>query len=370
LSTGKEEEKSKSSKHIMRADSLLYLLTNVVNAVAIAFTVVSWIFVCYFRNKPIVAMAQPPMLAMLCFGVLVFVTGGILMAIVRYPRSNPNTTMDSFNIYCMLSIFFTWVGYFTIMTTLMCKLYRVYKVMQFRRGQKILARHVLGPFLLTMLVAVGACIALEITYPSDYEFLDIETETYGYCSQFDTYLILQNVLEFPIQIAILVFAWKLRNVNEEIGESRRIFHLSCLYIGITIIRLSIISLVDIYDVFRLEQKLKIYVVTVLGMLYSFLFMTASIGFLILPRMYYVRYEYVHGHLPENIAMIGRGQVRVTPVIKPTAAIHRTTTATATTTTERSTAIANMPTMSAPSTVHIPEEVNNDCKEETIEIDAV
>lgn len=43
---------------------------------------------------------------------------------------------------------------------------------------------------------------------------------------------------------------------------------------------------------------------------TFLNIMATFGFLIFPRMYYVRYERIHGHLPESIKMIGTGRVHV------------------------------------------------------------
>jgi hypothetical protein len=66
------------------------------------------------------------------------------------------------------------------------------------------------------------------------------------------------------------------------------------------------------------------VFTIQHVLYSF----SAIGFIILPRMYYVWYEHRHGHLPENVVMIGRGTTTVRGINRVT----RTTAATTATTT--------------------------------------
>ena len=133
--------------------------------------------------------------------------------------------------------------------------YRVYRVVQCRRGKMVLARQVVCPLLLLLQVALATTVTLELIYPPDFQII----QTYGYCYPLGSieskaHTIGQIVLEIPLQIAILLFAWKLRNLNETIGESRRIFHLSCFQLGIWIIHWAIQFLVVRANVFGLEAN--------------------------------------------------------------------------------------------------------------------
>merc|ERR1719162_1581435 len=77
---------------------------------------------------------------MICFGILTVAVSLIFQLIV------PSSTAP-WIIFCSLNVWFNYIGYNTILTTLLCMLYRVHKVMRMRRGQTILPRHVLGPFI-------------------------------------------------------------------------------------------------------------------------------------------------------------------------------------------------------------------------------
>ena len=151
---------------------------------------------------------------------------------VAFPKSKTKPpTIDDPTKYCRMSTWFLALGVITVM-------YRVYRAVQFCRDKMILARQVLCPLLLLMTVALGTTIVLELMYLPDYQII----ETYGYCYPLGSieskaHTIGQIVLEIPLQIAILMFAWKLRNLNETIGESRRISHLSCFQLGAWIIYL-------------------------------------------------------------------------------------------------------------------------------------
>jgi len=55
-----------------------------------------------------------------------------------------------------------------------------------------------------------------------------------------------------------------------------------------------------------------------------LYSISTIGFIILPRMYYVWYEHRHGHLPENVVMIGGGTTTVRGINRVTGNTTATT----------------------------------------------
>ena len=113
-----------------------------------------------------------------------------------------------------------------------------------------------------------------------------------------------------LNISVLLFAWKLRHVSEEIGCSRKIF-LVCCFIVITNVVYPAVNY-SVASAEGIDDTKKYYINFVARLLINLLDPMATIGFLILPRMYYVWYEKTHGHLPESVTMIGTGRVHVKP----------------------------------------------------------
>ena len=113
-----------------------------------------------------------------------------------------------------------------------------------------------------------------------------------------------------LNISVLLFAWKLRHVSEEIGSSRKVFLLCCFIAIDHAVDLAILFLV--VDTDGIEDTKKYNIVFITTDLADFLTIMATFGLLIFPRMYYVWYQRIHGHLPESVTMIGTGRVHVKP----------------------------------------------------------
>ena len=294
----------------------LVSINSVLVVVATLCIVASWIFVYCFRNRPIVAMGQPLMLAVLCFGALL-ITVGMIFQVVLWFDAGSKDTID-LDICCSLIIWLQYIGNIIILTILLCKLYRTFKVVQFRRGQKILPRHVFGPFLVIVLLFIGILIAWEIVYPIHYVIIPYpgETEDVGVgCVSINEKgsIIFETTLLVVVTLLIIGIMWlacKIRNINEEIGDSRRIFRLLLLMLINSILYNTVINIVYRTNISGLGTLGRSSIVFTANILVNFVFVMGSIGFLILPRMYYVWYERVHGHLPESVQMFGGGQVRV------------------------------------------------------------
>lgn len=236
-------------------------------------------------------------------------------------------TLDRF---CSVSDWMYFMGNVTVLTILLCKLYRTHKVVQFRRGQKVLARHVFGPFILSIFVATGIMIASEILHPHDHLILYYgddpnEIVTFAHCPacpdfhqlSIYVYLIWIKIFFFwLLQIAVLVFAWKLRTVNEELGDSRRILWL--IFLNTTIYSITYAANYSIcYGFEELDLMKGSSIMVVVWRLYSISYVLLSVGILVFPRMYYVYYEKTHGTLPEYVQMYGTGRVRISLPIQTT-----------------------------------------------------
>ena len=271
-------------------------------------TVLSLVFLWCFSKKPIVAMCQPRLMSALCFGTLMCVVG-VFFDILPTLSDAASRFAINMQLSCDLSLWLWYIGQVSVLAILACKLLRVSKVMKIRRKQKVLPWHILGPFLLALLVAIGILIATQIMYPVVYK----TSENGSYCDWYHSRgaLVLHYIrmgYYYALILIILYFAWKLRGVNQEIGESRRIFLLlSFLAIadGFAIAAQTIIHQTNGLDL--VEKRNLHEVVTIL---WSVALPLSTIGILIGPRMYYVWYERVHGRLPEDVQMYGTGQVHV------------------------------------------------------------
>jgi hypothetical protein len=115
-----------------------------------------------------------------------------------------------------------------------------------------------------------------------------------------------------ITLGIFVLAWKVRKIQEEIGDSRRIF-----YFLIFLLPFNIIYTVGVFtaefDIFGLGYTGVFKAISITEILSLTLNSVLPVGFLVLPRAYYVWYEHKHnGQLPESVQtkLFGVGQVQV------------------------------------------------------------
>ena len=122
------------------------------------------------------------------------------------------------------------------------------------------------------------------------------------------FFITTNGLKTIVIIILLVLAWKIRHVNQELGDSKRIFKLMTYLI---IIQFLYVALSRTIVLWKIQSSLEISIKILLSIINLCISSIGIIGFLIMLRMYYVQYEHNHGHLPENVQqMIGDGRTTV------------------------------------------------------------
>ena len=216
----------------------------------------------------------------------------------------------AYEIGCNSVTMVAWIGIVLTNTVLFAKTYRVYKVTLFRRNQTIKPRNVLGPYIISVVFSSTVLIALTVTSPIQYSTiinLNNPMDSHSDCTGGKNLNIAMFTIDIIIGLGILVLAWKVRNTNEEISESRKIFILIILgvVLDIAILVLDYALIPEIEDK-QINLFLIISIITTILVLKSLL----PIWFLICPRMYYVWYEYKHGHLPESVIVPGIGCVHV------------------------------------------------------------
>ena len=206
----------------------------------------------------------------------------------------------AYDIGCNFVVPVAWIGVVLTNTALFAKTYRVYKVTLFRKNQTIKPRNVLGPYIISVILSTTVLIALTATSPMHYSTIVnyyYPDSRFCQCVGWQRLNITMFTIDIIISLGILVLAWKVRNTNEEISESRKIFILIILGVVLDI------AVVVIFSLIVIDPFLFIIILLVLKSL-------LPIWFLICPRMYYVWYEYRHGHLPESVTVPGIGRVHV------------------------------------------------------------
>jgi len=223
----------------------IYLINIILIVSAMICSIGAWVFVYRYRKKPIVAMGQPEFMCNLCFGALLLPIGLVFSLSVAFFNHNENGVIPIesnigifLNVCCNAVEWLMVLGFFIIYSSLLCKIYRIMKITQqpLRRGLKILPRHVLWPFVLVLILNVSLLIAWSASGTSKYKIAEIPgtNQSYGYCENIDdpeidtaslAYLHTLNALGGIVQIILIVLACKIRKLNQELGDSKRILRL-------------------------------------------------------------------------------------------------------------------------------------------------
>jgi uncharacterized membrane protein len=315
-------EASTSLEQVYRSQAM-YTASMVLGSVAMVLSLGSMLFVHCNKHKQVVAVAQPPFLQLMCFGTLLL---SISMFFIGMDEESSCLSNEELSIFCVVDTWTWYIGLISVYCSLFSKLLRVHKVTQLQRNQTILARHVIGPFLILMFATIGGVLiaysivdppvwerGMFVAYDDDYwnEWDDVlpgETKVYGHCVFPYGY---EDVL-FALLVLLSCFlcfcmSWNVRKIPEEQSDGRRIFQSILTQIVITAVGLSIGYIIGGDDG-------RISLVIGMELLVSFLWVLTVIWcLLIIPKMYFVWFEWKHGQLPANIRVVGGGRVQVSGI---------------------------------------------------------
>lgn len=268
------------------------IVTLVLASTALVFSLGSCFFVFYFRNNRIVAVGQPPFIGMICFGSVLVSFSMYFTAVLTSGQSQ-----QLFDAACVASTWMLYIGQITVYMALFSKLWRVAKVSQFRRGQKILMKHVMGPFLAMIVGAIAVLVVWTIVDPPhwDSDVFDeswVQDGEFGICNKDQVFAIVMAVL---ITVAVVIALWmscKTRELPEDISDSRRV----CQTLTAQLI-LSLAGCILMVLSSTLENDTLLFASSVV---LDFLFSVTSVAFLVIPKMYYVRRHQLTGELPPGL----------------------------------------------------------------------
>mmetsp|Transcript_12251 Transcript_12251/g.28745 ORF Transcript_12251/g.28745 Transcript_12251/m.28745 type:complete len:347 (-) Transcript_12251:584-1624(-) len=264
----------------------------------------SLIFLYWFRDEPIVAMGQPRLLTVMCFGSFLF---SLTLTIGHLNVIGGDSLLGTQEVrWYSLCRFAKWLWIFSesiVEQIIFWCLYRVYKVMQFRRNQVVLPRHIIAPFLAGMtvpLVVFAVYSKVKYSREPDKDKCDDDPDVF--------YLIYS--IRMSSTVATLAFSSKLQHVQESVGDTRRIQRFQVLKVITASVWIPyyftpVPNKLDdaIADSVAMQR-----VYLILLYLPLFLDSVGSAIFLVFPRMYLLWYERVHGELPDHVQVYGGGNV--------------------------------------------------------------
>lgn len=243
-------------------------------SVAMLMSILGLVFVCLLRRDVVVKASQPEFLYLLCFGA-------ILLSSAIFPMSFDESygwSESQLDRACMAVPWLIFSGYLVIYLALFTKLWRLQKVMSFRR-QRVTVFHVMGPFAVFSLSCLAVLIAFTVTSPWQWErtfVTEFPPETLGKCES-DHAPVYMGVLAGLCLLATLLAAWmcsKVKDIQGEFSDSQAVFyilftHFQSIVVGLPVI----IILVDQSPtVFYLGTSLLVSTVSI-----------SSVGFVLIPK---------------------------------------------------------------------------------------
>lgn len=236
--------------------TVLFVLAIILGVIATSLSIVSSIFVHLYRNNKLVAIGQPPcklthkkgllrylrinnspymtmpvpVLQLVCFGS--FLSASDIFLLFRY-QTEDQLLRDS---TCVAELWLYNLGTVVVHMAVFCKLWRAYKVAQFRKNQTVLPQHVIWPFLLMMVAVIAVTITQNIIDPPIWqERIDSDLEYVAMCLPKSLDIHSMNGPDFWIDLTIIalqllslllmsIMAWITRKIPEDISDSRHVFY--------------------------------------------------------------------------------------------------------------------------------------------------
>lgn len=285
-------------------------LTTTVRAVGLTLLAFAWALgfgsiaaVHVLRKDSIVQRSQPFFLQLLCLGSVIMSSSILTLSF----DEGLGTSQAGLDVACMATQWFFFIGQMMVFSALFTKLWRLDKVLQFRRGTKVTILNVIAPLVVLLVMTVVILTVWSAVDPWSWNRVIISlspAESYGQCgcSNFWAYFGPLMALVLAAEVVTAFFAWKTADVPEDFRDSSAVFYsiltqLQAWLVGVPILAVLGTSSAD---------------ATYFGrVLLIWIFAVSSIGIVVAPKV--VRAIHIRRH-PE---LANRGsRVKVSGVFAP------------------------------------------------------
>jgi hypothetical protein len=259
--------------------------------VAWALGVVGILLLWYLRKDAIVQRAQPFFMQLLCVGSVLTSTAIFTLSL----DEGKGYSDHQLDIACILTPWFFFSGHIVMISAMFTKLWRVNKVMQFRRHNKVTVRNVLGPLVALLVTTLAILIAWTVLDPWTWERVIVTEnpyETYGECENDRLWAFVAPLMGLLIfaEGTSAFFAWKTAAIPDDFNDSSPVFFAICTHIQAWAIGVPILAVLG-------DSSCN---ATYLGrVLLIWVFSVSSIGCVVYPKIARAIYVRRNQHLAEK-----------------------------------------------------------------------
>jgi hypothetical protein len=269
----------------------------------------AWVF--FQRKSRLITASQPEFLYLLCFGAALVATSLVFLSFdERQGFSNKKLSR-----MCSAFPWFFVIGYMVMYAALFSKLWRLSKLLSMRR-RAIDVKQVLLPFCVILAASFIVLVVWQVVDPYTWvrsEINDDPLETLGECQSRDRaddgilpYIIPLLFLFLIVCSMTAVVAWRMKDVQAELSESKWIFfgiitHIQTWAVGIPVVIITKGVSRDAWYIIMASL--------------AFIFPTSLVAFVIWPKIYvWARDKYFGGEPKQAVdlgAFTGRKGTQVT-----------------------------------------------------------
>jgi len=293
------------------------LLPGWVRGVGLTLMVVAWILaltcaggIFVLRNDGIMKRSQPFFMQLLCFGSFIMSMSILTLSFDEGSGQSEQQLSHA----CMATPWFFFLGQIMVFSALFTKLWRLDKVLQFRRGNKVTIVQVIGPLAGLLCVALLILIIWTAVDPWSWVRVTINqlpAQSYGQCSSAHFWAFFGPLMALLIVAEGLTafFAWKTSDVPEDFRDTNAV-----LYAIVTQLQAWVIG-VPILSVLNTSSAAATYFGRVLLI---WIFAVSSVGLVVAPKLF--RAIQLRRH-PELVHKKG-SRVSVTGLVAPPSSASR------------------------------------------------
>jgi len=175
-----------------------------------------------YRKKNAVRAGQPFFLQLICVSSVVMSTAILTLSF----DEGSGWSNNSLNVACTLTPWFFILGQLLLISALFCKLWRINKVMQFRR-RKVTIRAASTPIIVMLVIALVILISWTAVDPYIWQRSLVYVyplETYGQCTCDNFWAWFGPLIALIVfsTIMVIIYAQKSLDISEEFADSRSI----------------------------------------------------------------------------------------------------------------------------------------------------
>ena len=199
----------------------------------------------HLRDDAVIKRSQPFFLQLLCVGCIFLSTAILTLSW----DEGAGFTQAQLDVCCAITPWFFFVGQIVSFSALFTRLWRVDKVLQFRRGQTVTILNVIYPLIVLLVLALTILITWSVVDPWLWHvetIREIPYEVYGECQSGHWWAFFAPLMTLIVAAETLsaFFAWKTSDVPEDFRDTNAVFYAICTNLQAWFVGIPILVVLD------------------------------------------------------------------------------------------------------------------------------